>query len=326
MKLCTKIRIFTIFRASCFIFAAFVIYLTPQMIILKDSEALHHLMSKLHQQSTTIGFVPTMGALHQGHASLVKASQQENDFTLVSVFVNPTQFDKLEDLTRYPRLEEQDIDLLKKIGADAVFFPKVEDIYPDGEIAQHFEFNGIDNQMEGKFRPGHFDGVGTVVKRFFEMIQPNKAYFGEKDFQQLAIIKYLVRTHEIPVEIVPVSIKREADGLAMSSRNLRLSPEMRQEATKIYRILLNAKEFLKNHSIEATHQFVVEAFSQTKLVLEYFEIADEETLISVQKQEQGQKIRAFIAVFAGEIRLIDNLELNDVDALSSKNSLSLPAL
>lgn len=315
MKLCTKIRNFTIFSRSCFIFAAFVIYLTPQMIILKDSEALHNLMNKLQQQSTAIGFVPTMGALHQGHASLVKVSKQANDFTLVSVFVNPTQFDKAEDLAQYPRLEQQDIELLEKNGADAVFFPSVEDIYPDGEKSEHFDFNGIEHQMEGKFRPGHFDGVGTVVKRFFEMVQPTRAYFGEKDFQQLAIIRHLVESLNIPVEIVSVPIKREADGLAMSSRNLRLTQEMREEAPKIYAILLAAKAFLKTHSIEATHQFVKEAFDKTQLVLEYFEIADEATLVSVQTQEKGQRIRAFVAVFAGDIRLIDNLDLNESKGL-----------
>lgn len=262
---------------------------------------------KIHKK---IGFVPTMGALHKGHISLVNKSVEENDFTIVSIFVNPTQFNNPDDLKKYPRTEEADIEMLKNSGCDAIFFPQVEDIYPNGESSDKFSFDGIENQMEGKFRPGHFDGVATVVKRFFEIIQPDKAYFGEKDFQQLRIIQELVENLNLNLEIVPALIMREADGLAMSSRNTRLTKEMREEAPKIYQILTEAKDFLKSNSIEATKNFVQEKFNQTKLDLEYFEIADEKTLQSTYEKKSNQNIRGFIAVFAGKIRLIDNLSLN----------------
>lgn len=262
------------------------------------------------QSGKKIGFVPTMGALHQGHISLVKKSKEENDVTIVSVFVNPTQFNNAEDLKKYPRTQEADIQILENSGCDAVFFPSVEDIYPKGENSDEFNFEGIENQMEGKFRPGHFNGVATVVKRFFEIVQPQKAYFGEKDFQQLRIIQELVKKLNFPLEIVPVPIMREDDGLAMSSRNTRLTKEMREESPKIFQILSEAKEFLKTNSVEATKNFVQEKFNQTKLDLEYFEIADEQTLQSVSEKEKNQKLRGFVAVFAGEIRLIDNISLN----------------
>src|SRR5690606_16014219 len=230
--------------------------------------------------------------------------------TIVSVFVNPTQFNNLEDLEKYPRTEQADASLLKEAGVDAVFFPTVEVIYPDGAESEKFNFQGLENQMEGKFRPGHFDGVGTVVKRFFEIIQPNKAYFGEKDFQQLRIIQQLIQNIRLPIEIVPVPIKRAENGLALSSRNKRLTPEMLEEAPKIYQILNKAKDYLQSHTIAETKSFVEEEFGKTKLKLEYFEIADEETLESIEELKPGQKIRGFIAVFAGEIRLIDNMALN----------------
>lgn len=280
------------------------------MIILRDLEEVQDLIREWKLSSKTIGFVPTMGALHEGHISLVENSKKENDRTIVSVFVNPTQFNNLEDLEKYPRTEQADASLLKEAGVDAVFFPTVEVIYPDGAESEKFNFQGLENQMEGKFRPGHFDGVGTVVKRFFEIIQPNKAYFGEKDFQQLRIIQQLIQNTRLPIEIVPVPIKRAENGLALSSRNKRLTPEMLEEAPKIYQILNKAKDYLQSHTIAETKSFVEEEFGKTKLKLEYFEIADEETLESIEELKPGQKIRGFIAVFAGEIRLIDNMALN----------------
>ena len=280
------------------------------MIILRDLEEVQDLIREWKLSSKTIGFVPTMGALHKGHISLVENSKKENDRTIVSVFVNPTQFNNLEDLEKYPRTEQADASLLKEAGVDAVFFPTVEVIYPDGAESEKFNFQGLENQMEGKFRPGHFDGVGTVVKRFFEIIQPNKAYFGEKDFQQLRIIQQLIQNAQLPIEIVPVPIKRAENGLALSSRNKRLTPEMLEEAPKIYQILNKAKDYLQSHTIAETKSFVEEEFGKTKLKLEYFEIADEETLESIEELKPGQKIRGFIAVFAGEIRLIDNMALN----------------
>lgn len=274
---------------------------------LKDAE---NLTLTIKNRKQTIGFVPTMGALHLGHISLVNQSKKENDFTFVTVFVNPTQFNNADDLVKYPRTEKQDLALLEQAGVDAVFFPTVEDIYPNGELTEHFDFGGLENKMEGEFRPGHFEGVGTVVKRFFEIVQPDNAYFGEKDFQQLQIIRKMVLTQKLPVQIIPVAIKREEDGLAMSSRNQRLTPEMRKEAPLIFKVLNEAKIHLENHSIAETKKFVEKQFESSPLVLEYFEIAEENTLESAIQKSSSQKIRAFIAVYADEIRLIDNLSLN----------------
>lgn len=279
------------------------------MIILRNPADLKEIISKEKEKLHSIGFVPTMGALHKGHISLVEESVKENDFTIVSVFVNPIQFNNPIDLEKYPRTEDADIEILSGSGADAVFFPSVEDIYPDGQNPEKFDFGGLENQMEGKFRPGHFDGVGTVVKRFFEIIEPDKAYFGEKDFQQLRIIQQLVKNENIPVEIIPVPIKREADGLAMSSRNMRLTKEMRQGSPEIFRILTDAKSFFQTHSVKETKEFVEDRFSKTLLKLEYFEIADEKTLKPVTDKSGSGRIRAFIAAFAEDIRLIDNLSL-----------------
>lgn len=280
------------------------------MIILRNLSVAQMLINELKKQKRSIGFVPTMGALHQGHISLVEQAKAQNDFILVSIFVNPTQFNNSEDLEKYPRTEAEDTFLLEKAGVDAVFIPSVEDMYPQGANSQSFQLNGLENQMEGKFRPGHFDGVGTIVNRFFEIIQPTKAYFGEKDFQQLRIIQQMVENLNLDLEIVPVAIKREEDGLAMSSRNKRLTEEMRSESPIIYQILQKAKDFLVNNSIEATKKMVEKEFATTNLELEYFEIADENTLESVSEFDSSHNIRAFIAVFAGEIRLIDNLKLN----------------
>jgi pantoate--beta-alanine ligase len=280
------------------------------MIILRNLHEVQSLIAELKTENKSIGFVPTMGALHQGHITLVEKSKSQNDFTIVSVFVNPTQFNNLEDLEKYPRTEDADAQLLEQAGVDAVFFPTVEVIYPNGAESSKFEFNGLENQMEGKFRPGHFDGVGTVVNRFFEIIQPNRAYFGEKDYQQLRIIQKMVENLGLDLEIIPVPIKRGDDGLAMSSRNKRLTPEMLDESPKIYAILQNAKEYIQTHSVEETKKMIEEEFSKTKLELEYIEIADEKTLESVTDFTPDQGIRAFIAAFAGDIRLIDNLKLN----------------
>lgn len=279
------------------------------MIILRESNETKIWVESQINSGHSIGFVPTMGALHQGHISLVNQSKKENDFTLVSIFVNPTQFNNQQDLKKYPRTEEKDAQLLEEAGVDILFIPSVEEMYPQETTSQIFDFNGLENQMEGKFRPGHFDGVATIVRKFFEIIQPDRAYFGEKDFQQLRIIEELVKKLNIQTQIVPVAIMREPDGLAMSSRNMRLSEEMRAEAPEIYRILKNAKLYLKDNSIADTKKFVSEAFAQTQLQLEYFEIADEQTLTSAAEKSKTQKLRAFVAVFADEIRLIDNLGL-----------------
>jgi len=280
------------------------------MIILRNLSEVNTLIESLKNKSQSTGFAPTMGALHQGHISLIEKSKAENDFTISTVFINPTQFNNQEDLLKYPRTEEADISILENALCDAVYFPTVLDIYPDGESSDSYEFGGIEKQMEGAFRPGHFDGVATVIQRFFEIIQPNRAYFGEKDFQQLRIIQELVSQLNSPVEIVPVPILREGNGLAMSSRNVRLTEEFKQESPIIYQILQEAKLLLQNQNIDEVRKFVQEAFAKTNLELEYFEIANEKTLESATEEDKNEKLRAFVAVYAGEIRLIDNISLN----------------
>ncbi|MCK0203546.1 pantoate--beta-alanine ligase [Ornithobacterium rhinotracheale] len=262
------------------------------------------------KQNKSIGFVPTMGALHAGHLSLIKQGKADNDVCVASVFVNPTQFNNPEDLEKYPRHPEKDAELLESVNCDAVFFPTVEDIYPEGEKSESFDFNGLENQMEGKFRPGHFDGVGTIVNKFFEIIQPNRAYFGEKDFQQLRIIQTMVEKKGHHIEIVPMPIFREDDGLAMSSRNQRLSPEFRNASPKIYEILKKVNSLKNEFSPQEVKQRIEELFAQTDLELEYFVICDEETLHEISTWNDSKNIRAFVAAYAGDIRLIDNLKID----------------
>ncbi len=262
------------------------------------------------KKETSIGFVPTMGALHQGHLSLIEQAKKENDFVVVSVFVNPTQFDKKEDLQNYPSSLEKDLSLLKSASCDIIFTPSVGEIYQNNVQSILFDFDGLDHQMEGKYRAGHFDGVGTIVSLFFHIVKPNRAYFGEKDFQQLQIIKILVKKNNIPVQIVACEIYRESDGLAMSSRNVRLTNDQRQAAPMIYKILQEVKYKFAYESIINISNWVQGEFQKHPLLkLEYFEIANNETLRSAKKKEPNQYYRAFIAVFAGEVRLIDNIRI-----------------
>ncbi|UMB52929.1 pantoate--beta-alanine ligase [Lutibacter sp. A64] len=262
------------------------------------------------KKGTTVGFVPTMGALHKGHLSLIERAKKENDIVVVSVFVNPTQFDKQEDLINYPKTIEKDLSLLKSVFCDLVFAPSAKEIYADNITSQSFNFDGLEFQMEGKFRVGHFDGVGTIVKRLFEIVKPTKAYFGEKDFQQLQIIRNMVKNHKIPIKIVGCEIFREADGLAMSSRNARLTEAHREAAPFIYKTLKQAKVKFGTESALDVVNWVENEFEKHPLFkLEYFEIADEETLLTIKNKNPKQKYRAFIAVFAGKIRLIDNISL-----------------
>lgn len=263
------------------------------------------------KEETSIGFVPTMGALHKGHISLINQAKQENNFVVVSIFVNPTQFDKKEDLLNYPSTLEKDLSLLKSVSCDLVFTPSTEEIYQNNVRSVLFDFDGLEHQMEGKHRAGHFDGVGTIVSLFFETIKPNRAYFGEKDFQQLQIIKKLVTKNNIPVQIIPCEIYRESDGLAMSSRNIRLTYDQRQAAPFIYKTLKKAKnKFANDRSIVKISNWVEDEFQKHPLLdLEYFEIANSETLRSAQIKESNQNYRAFIAVFADQVRLIDNISL-----------------
>lgn len=280
------------------------------MKIFKTIESLQTGLS-LIDTNMSLGFVPTMGALHQGHLSIVKKAKKENDFVVVSIFINPTQFDKADDLKAYPKTIDNDLELLKDVHCDFVFIPDVEDIYPENVKSSNFDFDDLDKVMEGAFRDGHFDGVGTVVKRLFEIIEPTKAYFGEKDFQQLQIIKKMVEKDHMAVQIVPCEIYREKDGLAMSSRNTRLSEEQRKEAPLIQQTLLKCKSIYAERKISNIKKMVEDTFKDNDILdLEYFEIADVQTLLSTNDKLPNIKYRAFIAVFAGKIRLIDNIALN----------------
>ena len=282
------------------------------MLIFNKKSDLSAFLSPLSHQNKSIGFVPTMGALHDGHLSLLKKSLAENDVTVMSIFVNPTQFNNADDLEKYPRTLEEDVKKMGKISdAIIVYAPSVSDIYEGNTVSESFEYDGLEHQMEGQHRPGHFNGVGTIVKRLFEIIKPTTAYFGEKDFQQLQIVKKLVTLYAIPVEIIGCAIFREASGLAMSSRNERLSPDARKKAAAIFEILQQAKLKFENQSISETIQFVQNEFEKRpEFELEYFEIADETTLLSTEVKEPTKKYRGFIAVFIEKIRLIDNISLN----------------
>ena len=282
------------------------------MLIFNKKSNLSAFLSPLIIQNKSIGFVPTMGALHQGHLSLLEKSLSENDLTVMSIFVNPTQFNNAEDLDKYPRTLERDVQIMQDLSNNIIVYaPEVADIYEGNTVSKSFNYDGLENQMEGKHRPGHFDGVGTIVKRLFEIVQPNKAYFGEKDFQQLQIVKKLVLKHNIPVEVIGCQIHREANGLAMSSRNERLSESAREKAAIIYQILNSAKEIFQTNSAEETTTFVENEFEKhPEFQLEYFEIADEATLLPVSEKESNKKYRGFIAIFIENIRLIDNISLN----------------
>ncbi|WP_025742789.1 pantoate--beta-alanine ligase [Aquimarina pacifica] len=260
----------------------------------------------------TIGFVPTMGALHKGHLALVERALKENDTVIVSVFVNPTQFNNAEDLVNYPRTLDTDVELLSKLSEEIIIFaPTPKEVYGDQMSTVNYNFNGLENQMEGKFRPGHFDGVGTVLKHFFEIVSPNKAYFGEKDFQQLQIVKKLVTIEKLSVQIIGCPIYREDTGLALSSRNKRLTTQQLEAAPLIYAILKEVQDNFGTKSVTTLTKWVSEQFEKNDtLELEYFEIAKISDLKSIKRKQKNMKYRAFIAVFAGKIRLIDNIALN----------------
>ena len=283
------------------------------MRIFKNKTDLIAYVDALKSDNKTLGFVPTMGALHQGHASLIRKGLQQNDVVVVSIFVNPTQFDNKDDLIKYPRTLDSDVELLKEISEDniIVYAPTVDDIYGNAVKSTPFVYDGLEHEMEGKFRTGHFDGVGTIVKRVFEIVRPDKAYFGEKDFQQLMIIKKLVEKHRIPVEVIGCEIHRAKDGLAMSSRNTRLQPDYRKAAPFIYKTLKTAKVKFGTKSATSVSEWVENQFAEHDLLdLEYFIIADADTLKTVKRKSNKKTYRAFIAVYADDIRLIDNIALN----------------
>lgn len=269
-------------------------------------------ITKLQSKGQLIGFVPTMGALHEGHLSLVTKAFEENDTVVVSIFVNPTQFDKTKDLEKYPRTLEADAKLLSSLNGNILIYaPEPADLYGSKVISKKYNFQGLEHQMEGKFRDGHFDGVGTVLNLLFRAIRPNKAYFGEKDFQQLQVVKKLVEIEKLPLEIVGCPILREPHGLAMSSRNKRLSPLLFKEAVIIHQTLSEVQRKFDSLSIPKLSEMVTKAFEENPyLELEYFEIASVKTLKTAKRKHKKTVYRAFIAAFAGDVRLIDNVALN----------------
>lgn len=281
------------------------------MKIIRSAAELETAVARARQNGHSIGFVPTMGALHAGHISLVERAVRENDITVVSVFVNPTQFNNPTDLATYPRDEEADIRLLAGAGADIVFMPSVEEIYPGGLDARtrhEFQLGSAAEVMEGKFRPGHFQGVAEVVSRLFALVRPVRAYFGEKDFQQIAVIRNMVASEGIDVEIIDCPIKRADDGLALSSRNALLTAEQRAVAPEIHKALSYSVEYSRQHSVQATHDTVVERINAIpEMEVEYFEIVDARTLLPVTEWEESPWIVGCITVYCGKVRLIDNI-------------------
>ena len=282
------------------------------MKVIHTIEDLQAGLSVLKAQGKKVGLVPTMGALHAGHASLVMRSVNENDVTVGSVFVNPTQFNDKNDLVKYPRTLEADCKLLEDCGATLVFAPSVEEMYPEPDTRQ-FGYAPLDTVMEGAFRPGHFNGVCQIVSKLFDAVKPHRAYFGEKDFQQLAIIREMVRQMKFDLEIVGCPIVREEDGLALSSRNARLSSDERENALNISRTLFKSRTFAATHSVSETQKMVEDAIAAAPgLRLEYFEIVDGNTLQKIGDWNETSYAVGCITVFCGEVRLIDNIKYKEV--------------
>ncbi len=279
------------------------------MQIIRSVAELIDFVAARKNQHQAIGFVPTMGALHAGHLSLIERAVKENECSIASVFVNPTQFNNPDDLRTYPRTEEADVKLLAKSGLSAVFIPTVEEMYPsDKEVKKDFQLGAAAEVMEGKFRPGHFQGVAQVVNRLFEIVRPNRAYFGEKDFQQIAVIRKMAESEGLDVEIIACPIKRADDGLALSSRNALLTEEQRGRAPEIYSALKDSVEYSKDHSVRATHDMVVERLDAVpEMKVEYFEIVDGRTLLPVEEWDESPIVQGCITVFNGKVRLIDNI-------------------
>lgn len=282
------------------------------MRVFKQKEALISQLSAEKNNHKTIGLVPTMGALHKGHLSLVSRALEENDLVVVSIFVNPTQFNNPEDLAKYPKTLDKDVGLLEELNDQIIIFaPSAEEMYQDDITSEKFDFDGLEFQMEGKFRPDHFDGVGTIVKKLFNTVTPDRAYFGEKDYQQLQIIKKLTEKEQLDVQIIECPITRENSGLAMSSRNERLPKDLRNKAAFIYKTISKAKEKFSTQSIQQTLDWINDQFvNHEDFELEYVEIADQKTLKSVKVKKNGEHYRLFVAVYANDIRLIDTIALN----------------
>ncbi|TYP77086.1 pantoate--beta-alanine ligase [Aquimarina intermedia] len=269
-------------------------------------------VARILKEKKSIGFVPTMGALHEGHIALVKNALANNDYVIVSIFVNPTQFNNSSDLVKYPRTLNSDLKLLSDTSPNLIVFaPAPIEVYGVNQSVLSYDFDGLEHVMEGEFRPGHFDGVGTVLKHLFQITSPTRAYFGEKDFQQLQIVRKLVSIENLPIKIIGCPIHRHLDGLAMSSRNKRLKDVEKENASLIYSVLQEVKSHFGTKSVDELKDLVAERFKNNAFFkLEYFQIADSNTLQPILERKNDCKYRAFIAVFAGEVRLIDNIALN----------------
>lgn len=282
------------------------------MIVCKTREEIAKAVADVRSKGLSLGFIPTMGALHNGHISLVRKSIAENDCTAVSIFVNPTQFNNKHDLQTYPRTIDADLALLESVGCSIAFVPSVETMYPEGveNVTESYDFGPIGNVMEGVARPGHFNGVGIVVHRLFELVPADRAYFGMKDFQQIAIIREMVRQRDIQIEIIPCPIVREEDGMALSSRNTRLSTEQRSQAVQISQTLFKAADKAKRCSVAEIKEFVETTVNNVPLLeVEYFEIVDGNTMQPVSSWNDASWIVGCITVNVGDVRLIDNITL-----------------
>lgn len=279
-----------------------------QMNVYTTRKSLNEVLSSKKAENKRIGFVPTMGALHEGHLALVKRALSESETVVVSIFVNPTQFNNLQDLDKYPRMLQADVDLLNTLGEVIVFAPTVEEVYPENDAYTPLDLEGIDNVMEGEFRPGHFQGVVHVVRNLFQIVQPNQAYFGLKDFQQVAVIRLLTKKYNFPIQIIACPTLRESSGLAMSSRNLRLTEKECEDALIIIQTLKYIQTLKVSNSPNEAKQLAKEYFSSGKLRLEYLEIVDGASLKSLDTDWNEYTV-VCIAAFCGAVRLIDNIEL-----------------
>jgi len=281
------------------------------MVVLQKNEEIKIFLNNEKNNGKIIGFVPTMGALHNGHLSLVEQCKLQADICVVSIFVNPTQFNDPEDFKRYPKRDKQDLEMLQQMNVDVVFMPTVEEMYPQKDM-RIFSFGHLEKVMEGKFRPGHFNGVAQIVSKLFEIVEPHKAFFGLKDYQQYHIVKALVKRYmnNLNIEIIGCPIVREDDGLAMSSRNLLLSAEERKNAIVLYRTLEKVKEFLTNKSIEEVKEFAQKTINnEPNMKLEYFEIVDGNNLLPITDLSDSENVVACVAAYCGKIRLIDNMSI-----------------
>lgn len=278
------------------------------MEIIRTVELLRRRVEEEKQCGRSVSLVPTMGALHAGHVSLIDRARKENDIVVVSVFVNPTQFNNLEDLRSYPRTEDADCEKMTNAGVDIAFIPSVEEVYPEPDT-RIFDLGPVAEVMEGPMRPGHFNGVAQIVSKLFDMVQPHRAYFGEKDFQQIAVIRRMVELEGFNIDIIDCPIMREIDGLAMSSRNVRLTPSQRQIAPAIYKALVASIDYAKSHNVKETKQHVIDEINaQPEMEVEYYEIVDSLTMQPINNWDDSNCPVGCITVYCGEVRLIDNIK------------------